>query len=58
MYQLQPDTQMGAAATVKRMADNAFIPFAEGNTDYRAYLKWLEAGNTPLPADEPEGTQP
>lgn len=23
------------------------------NTDYQEYLKWLEAGNTPLPADEP-----
>ena len=22
------------------------------NTDYQAYLAWLEAGNTPLPADE------
>jgi hypothetical protein len=28
------------------------IPFAEDNTDYQAYLKWLEEGNTPLPADE------
>jgi hypothetical protein len=31
----------------------AFIPYAEGNTDYQAYLKWLEEGNTPEPADEP-----
>jgi hypothetical protein len=23
------------------------------NTDYQAYLKWLEEGNEPLPADEP-----
>jgi hypothetical protein len=22
------------------------------NTDYQAYLKWLEEGNEPLPADE------
>ena len=28
--------------------------FAPDNTDYQAYLKWLEAGNTPLPADESE----
>ena len=27
------------------------IPFAPDNTDYQAYLKWLEEGNTPLPAD-------
>ena len=37
---------------VERIADNAFIPFDPANTDYAEYLKWLEAGNTPLPADE------
>jgi len=52
MYQLQPD-QFGQPATcIKRIADNAFIPFAPQNTDYAAYLKWVEAGNAPLPADE------
>lgn len=35
------------------LKDNAMsIPFAPDNTDYQAYLKWLEEGNTPLPADE------
>jgi hypothetical protein len=36
---------------VKRILDNAFIPFNPDNTDYQAYLKWLEEGNTPLPAE-------
>ena len=28
------------------------IPFVIDNTDYQAYLKWVEEGNTPLPAEE------
>jgi hypothetical protein len=31
------------------------IPFDPDNTDYIAYLAWLELGNEPTPADE--GTQ-
>ena len=38
---------------ILRIADNAFIPLnAPDNTDYQAYLRWLEEGNTPLPAEE------
>ena len=37
---------------VIRLADNAYIPVNQDNTDYQAYLKWVEEGNIPLPADE------
>ena len=37
---------------VLRLEDNAFIVFEELSQDYQAYLKWLDEGNTPLPADE------
>ena len=37
---------------VQRLSDNAFIPFDPANTDYQQYLKWLEEGNQPLPAEE------
>lgn len=32
-----------------RMVSFIFDP---DNTDYQAYLKWLDEGNTPLPAEE------
>ena len=37
---------------IQRISDGAFIPFSLDNTDYQSYLKWLDEGNTPLPADE------
>jgi hypothetical protein len=48
MYKLVNNTM------VERLADHAFIPFDPDNTDYQAYLKWVEEGGVPLPA---EGTE-
>ena len=55
MYKLINDRD-GGVRNVSRNNDDgsvSFIPFVEANTDYQAYLKWLEEGNTPEPADEP-----
>jgi hypothetical protein len=67
---INPFTGQDAQAII-RTTDGACIPFDPANTDYQAYLKWLDGyelqgmewvktsdGNTPLPADEPnEGTE-
>jgi hypothetical protein len=33
-------------------SDGWYIPPVDDNTDYQQYLKWVEAGNQPEPADE------
>lgn len=52
MYKFIPTIGGIEATAVKRLADNAFIPFDPDNTDYQAYLRWIAEGNTPDPAEE------
>jgi hypothetical protein len=54
MYQQLSDFMGQAAQCIKRLSDNAIVPFDPANTDYQAYLKWLAEGGEPLPADTPE----
>ena len=51
MYKLILDPTTNNIDVVKRIADNAYIPFDPANTDYQEYLEWLAEGNTPEPAD-------
>lgn len=45
-YKLVADTTY-----VIRTSDGVTIPSDEGNRDWVEYLKWLEQGNIPDPAD-------
>ena len=49
-----PMYQLTTSDTILRLADNAFIPPDPANTDYAAYLAWVEEGNMPDPAPLPE----
>lgn len=53
MYQqIKPIFPQDRVACVRRLADNAFIPFDPANTDAIEFAKWLQEGNRPEPAEE------
>lgn len=45
--------QLTSGYIILRLADNTSIPPDPANTDYAAYLAWLDEGNTPEPAPGP-----
>lgn len=49
MYTIQHDILI---KNIDSPMDRLFIPMDPNNKDYQEYLKWLEEGNEPLPADE------
>ena len=53
IYKLIKNPITNEVNVVARFDDDSVTSFAmdESNTDYQAYLKWLEEGNTPEPAE-------
>ena len=49
MYELNEFTLLSGETcqSLKRLSDNAFIPFDTNNLAYQEYLEWLAEGNTP-----------
>jgi len=45
-------TEPDAAYTINEDGSTISFIFDPDNTDYQQYLKWLEEGNTPEPAEE------
>ncbi len=53
-YKLQKGLETEASSVTKFFTGTnraLNIPFDPANTDYQEYLEWIEAGNTPDPAD-------
>jgi hypothetical protein len=44
----------GELSCIKIIGQETAIPLNPANTDYQAYLAWLDEGNEPLPPDEAE----
>ena len=52
MYKLIKEYDSNTIVTILHIESNTFIPFNPANTDYQAYLKWVDEGGIPEPADE------
>ena len=55
IYKITKSLTTGFENGIVLLQDNInpiYIPNDPDNTDYQTYLKWLEEGNTPEPAEE------
>lgn len=56
MYKNLPKMLVGNSLVeqplIKRIADNAVIPFDPQNTDAKEFALWLQDGNKPEPTEE------
>lgn len=52
MYQKIINERGPVENVIKRLSDNAFIPFDPNNTDAAEFAKWLQDGNVPDAAEE------
>lgn len=52
-YKLQNNPLSNKPCAVNIIDKNMSIPLDPANTDYQAYLVWIDEGNIPEPADEP-----
>lgn len=52
MYKLFNDVVTGNLKCINHIPSGVSFSPCEDNTDYQAYLKWLEEGNVPEPADD------
>lgn len=44
--------------TVQNLETGTFIPLVPGNRFYAEYMAWVDKGNAPEPADEPQAPMP
>lgn len=57
MYKLINDPKTNEVCAIEIVGANTSFPLNPANTDYQAYLKYIEQGGLVLPADAGAGTE-